>query len=104
MLVSRFLLFICGACHAVHFQQTLYEVASAGDIDRLKVMVGQHKQMVDTKLQGDVTALMLTAQHGHLQAVKYLLEIGASVSSVDPRGLQPIHFAAGQNRSEIVEV
>ena len=53
------------------------------------------------------TALMLAAGEGQMEAVKVLLELGASVEAKDSAGFTPLHYAAGafwQESTEIVEL
>ncbi|KAK2505227.1 hypothetical protein MC885_012271 [Smutsia gigantea] len=49
-------------------------------------------------------ALYITAHRGHLDAVQYLLEHGASCLSRSPVGRTPLHVAAAMGRSDCIKL
>jgi uncharacterized protein len=75
--------------------------ASQGNMSRLAELAD--KVSVDARLSADgETALHRAASRGHLQAVRLLLEGGASVDAVDGEGVTPLVLAAYRGQTDVV--
>ena len=48
--------------------------------------------------------LSVAAQNGHVDAVRYLLQIGARLNASDKDGFQAIHLASAKSQLEVVEL
>ena len=68
-----------------------------------KLLVGR-SAAADAKGGDGFTALMLAAQHGHLEVVKLLLERGATIAAKDSKGFTPIMRAAQEAHLEVVKL
>lgn len=86
---------------ATELRKKLFAVASAGDAEAIKEMVAQGVKL-DAYNQDRVTALMLAAKGNHVPAVVVLLEAGADVTKLDPKGKSILGIAAEEGRREII--
>lgn len=58
--------------------------------------------LVNAANNNSVSPLHRAAQHGHLDAVKLLVERGASTSAVDKLGWSALHYACHENHADVV--
>lgn len=74
------------------------------DIETIKELIAAGEDTESCATDG-VTALMYSAQFGELDAIRLLLDAGASVNKQDnKRGATPLIYAAEQGHTEIVKV
>ncbi|TFJ82444.1 hypothetical protein NSK_006270 [Nannochloropsis salina CCMP1776] len=74
------------------------------DLGRLRVLLSQNKALVQAKGRMDEeTPLHVAAAEGVLEAVRLLLQAGASPAAVDKAGYTPLHWAAGKGHEKVVE-
>lgn len=84
----------------------LADAAQTGQVARLRELLGHNRDFATMPDEAGYTPLHYAAYFGHLDAARYLLEIGADVASVsmDPLRNQPIHAAAGSGHLEILRL
>lgn len=88
------------------FRTQLSEAAQTGDLARLRELLHSNRDFVNMPDEAGYTPLHYAAYFGHLEAARYLLEIGADVDSVslDPLRNQPIHAAASSGHVTVVRL
>ena len=72
---------------------TLHYAAMGGDTDIIS-LIHTHLPNIESKTGKGLTPLMVAASCGKLHAVKWFLEKGAIVTSVESHGCNILHFAA----------
>jgi ankyrin repeat protein len=84
----------------------LADAAQTGQVDRLRDLLDRNRDFADMPDEAGCTPLHYTAYFGHLDAARYLLEIGADVAaiSMDPLRNQPLHAAATSGYERVVEL
>ena len=81
----------------------LHWALQGGDPVIIELMLS-HVPSIDSRIKGGVTALMIAALHGRLQAVQYLLEKGADPSLHSNSGWNLLHCASQGDNSYIIEL
>jgi len=84
----------------------LAEAAQNGDVAALKLLLDQQRDAVNLPDARGYTPLHYVAYGGHLDAVRFLLDIGADVTAVslDPLRNTPLHAAASSGHAEVVRL
>jgi ankyrin repeat protein/ribosomal protein L21E len=83
--------------------QMLLESVVQNEIGVVRAILARNHDQVNAKVK-DTTALHLASREGHLEVVKLLLENGADVLATDKDGYTPIHYAAYNDRADVLEV
>ena len=81
------------ACEDKRGRNTLHHAAHGGDTDIIS-LIHTHLPNIESKTDEGSTPLMVAALCGKLHAVKWFLEKGATVTSVDGNRWNVLHFAA----------
>lgn len=89
------------ALAAVAPAQTILDAARDGDLERVKVLVGQDKNAVYAADERRCTALHFACDKGFLEIARYLLDHGASLTAKDVDGDLPLHWAAYAGKAEV---
>ena len=92
------LAFCCGLRAA-----PIHDAAQAGDVARVRALLVADPTLVDAKTDYGFTPLILAAQNGHLEVVKYLLEKSAAVDAKSNDGVTPLIVAAQNGYLEVVK-
>jgi ankyrin repeat protein len=74
--------------------QEIHEMAKAGDLDRLKKMIGENPSLVSSRDQDKNTPLHHAIEAGNLKAASLLIGHGADVNAVNYKTEAPLHIAA----------
>ena len=88
------------------FRADLSDAAQCGDVATLQRLLDADRAGANLPDAQGYTALHYAAYSGHLDAVRYLLDIGADVTAVslDPLRNTPLHAAASSGHAEIVRL
>ena len=88
------------------FRADLSDAAQTGNVARLHELLDQSREFANMPDDSGYTPLHYTAYFGHLEAARYLIEIGADVASVsmDPLRNQPLHAASTSGYAEIARL
>lgn len=76
----------------------MWGAAESGDAPRLRKLLAGGASPNERRAADKMAPLCLAALNGHVAAVHELLMAGASVHSITPQGLTPLHLAAIQVR------
>ena len=82
---------------------TLHHAAQGGDTDIIS-LIHTHLPNIESKTSNGFTPLMVAAFRGKLHAVKWFLEKGATVTSVDCDGWNILHGAAQGGDTNIISL
>ena len=95
--------FTSTAMEAVNISHLLHLAAMAGDVERLKILIG-NKWNINAQDSFGTTALHAAVGKGRLECVRELLKYGANVNTVDAvDGFTPLHAAICINNPQIVQ-
>ncbi len=85
---------------------TVHDAALAGDLKRVKELVGEHAELVnDTSSPDGFPPLALAAYAGRGDVVRYLLSKGADLNYAAPGlGFNALTGAVSENRAEVVKI
>ncbi|KAF8763623.1 Serine/threonine-protein phosphatase 6 like protein [Argiope bruennichi] len=84
--------------------RTAIELAVAhGKLEIVKMLSKLKRVNIHDKANDGFSLLHIAAQFGHLNIMKYLIEIGADINSENDAGTKPIHFAAREGHKDIVQ-
>ena len=88
------------------FRAELSDAAQTGSVARLHELLDQNREFANLPDDAGCTPLHYAAYFGHLDAARYLIEIGAEIASVsmDPLRNQPLHAASTSGYAEIVRL
>ncbi|OLT16768.1 hypothetical protein BJF80_05490 [Serinicoccus sp. CUA-874] len=89
------------AAAAVELAHALFDLARAGDTERLAAYVDAGAPVDLTDPAGN-TLLMLAAYHGHPSTVAELADRGADVDRLNDRGQSPLAGAVFKGEAEVV--
>jgi len=81
---------------------SLHDAARRGDLQRLQEFLKDGKDVNAKDFKG-VTPLGYAVGHDQISVVKVLIDMKASLDSVDSAGNSAVHFAAGYGRVKVLE-
>jgi uncharacterized protein len=83
-----------------------FEAAASGNLGRIKELLGDNRDLVNTFSEDGFTPLGLASFFGHLDVVKYLLSIDADVNirANNNFRVMPLHSAVASKNFEIVKL
>lgn len=80
----------------------------AGNLDEMKKLIAQGADVnalyIDEANADEGTALLLAVKNEDLEAVAYLIDIGADITATDANGLSALHLAVVADQKDIVAV
>jgi len=97
------LILFCIASVQLEAQVDVFEAARSGNIPQLKAMFALDADTINKENHSGHTPLIIAAYNNQLQAVNFLLENGADVSSQFDQG-SALHGAAFKGYLEVVKV
>jgi ankyrin repeat protein len=97
------LILLSGAVKPVR-SADIHEAANKGDIDKVKSILGEKPELVNTKDDQSYTALHIAAYLGHKEVVEVLIANGGDVSLEDKDGRSPLHCAVCHEHKPATEV
>jgi len=85
-----------------------HEAVMAGNLDEMKKLIAQGADVnalyIDEANADEGTALLLAVKNEDLEAVAYLIDIGADITATDANGLSALHLAVVADQKDIVAV
>ena len=81
----------------------VHYAANGGDTEIID-LIHTHLLNIELKTGDDHTPLMVAAGNGKLQAVKWFLEKGATVTGKDHRGWNTLHIAASGGDTDVIDL
>jgi len=88
-------------------KKLIIKAAKAGDLEKVKALVGADSSLIHARDSDDSTALHCAAWKGHQAVVAYLLSAGADVNAHNNNehwGTTPLHAAAHANQASIAQM
>ncbi|KAJ8556829.1 hypothetical protein ON010_g9135 [Phytophthora cinnamomi] len=79
-------------------------VAMRNQVKALRVLLNEFKADVNARYLNGVRPLMVTASHGHEDAIKFFLENGAGIEAKTEDGITAFHLAVLNGTADVVEV
>lgn len=86
------------------FSQALQDAAEVGDLSRLQQCLLQGGSAVSQADTDGTTPLQLSAKHGHLECVQYLVSSSGHVDAANEAGFTALHLAAQEGHAEACEL
>ncbi|MEM9569793.1 MAG: ankyrin repeat domain-containing protein [Bacteroidota bacterium] len=80
-----------------------FEAAKTGDIKLLVAFYNNYNIIVNTRNKYKDTALLLSAQQGHLDCLKFLRQQGADINARNENGYTALHWSAKQDHANCVK-
>lgn len=84
--------------------QDIHEAPRAGDLERVKELIGSDPGLVNARSTGGSTPLHYAATSDVPDVAEFLLSAGASVNEQNDSHYTPLHYAAAYDRPEVVKV
>ena len=81
----------------------LHDAASAGDIEKVGVLLNQGAE-IDARSDRGETSLILAILAGHDAVAEFLIERGAAIAARNEGGFTPLHAAAYVGDAAIAEL
>lgn len=88
---------------AGRFSQALQDAAQAGDLSKLQQCLLQGAGFAQADVDG-TTPLQLSAKHGGVECVGYMLSKACDVHAVNETGLNALHLAAQEGHAGVCEL
>ena len=84
----------------------IFEACAAGDLERVKVLIEDHPELVDAVALDGFQPLGLACFFGHYEIARLLVEAGAEINSAskNPQKVTPLHSAAASRSLEIARL
>jgi hypothetical protein len=84
----------------------IHDTAAAGDLEKVKALLGQNPALVFSKAEkySGGTPLHLAAGFGHKEVVQLLLDFKAEVDAKNKNGYTPLYVAARSGQKDVVEL
>ena len=84
--------------------QSLHDAAKAGDLEKVKVLLKDHPDLVFNKDTNGMTPLHWAAYEDHKEVVELLLAYKAEVNAKGNEGSTPLHLAAVEGHKEVADL
>jgi ankyrin repeat protein len=83
--------------------EALLDAADAGDIDRLRELLGEGGVGVNDVGEGSWTALLYASRAGNVALINFLLDAGATIDQARSNGCTPLYIASQFGHVEAVK-
>jgi len=100
--ISIVLLVICVFALPV-LSQEIFDATQKGDLAKVKALVQKSPNSVKTTNKNDDTPLHIAADEGHFEIVRFLIEKGADVNSINSSLRNPVLLAGYKGHIEVVK-
>lgn len=81
--------------------QDVFTAAAKGDLDQVKSLINNNKDLVYAVNDNKKTALHFAAEKGHVDIVRFLLDSGAEVNATTAGGNTALVFAAQNGHNDV---
>ena len=103
--MKKIILLIClSIATTVLFGQDIDQAITEGNVTLVKELIAKDATLLNAKNQAALTPLNLAAEHGQVEVVALLLQLGADPYIGDNENSMPMHLAAISGSIEIVEM
>ena len=92
------------AWNSIAFCGEIHDAANSCDLEKIKMLLKDHPDVVSSKDTNGTTALHIAAWKGYAVVANYLIANGAEVNAKNNKGFTPLHMAAGYGRKDVVEL
>lgn len=75
------------------FCQDIFDCARSGNVERMKLLVCIQPDTINSRNENEFTPLIIAGYRGQIEAVEFLLGMGADINANSPEG--PVIVAAG---------
>jgi len=82
----------------------IHEAANKGEIDKVKSILAENPELVNTQDDRSYTALHIASYLGHKEVVEILIANGGDISLEDNDGRSPLHCAVCHKHKPVTEV
>jgi ankyrin repeat protein len=82
----------------------LHEAVESGDVVEVRRLVAAGADVEEQRGEHGLRPLHWTADHGHVEVLRVLVELGANKEAKTVTGLTPLHVAALRGRVEAMKV
>ncbi len=92
------------AWSSLAFCGEIHDAAKVGDLEKVKALIKDDPDLVNSKDNEDATPLLWAAQIGSTNVVDLLLNHGADVNAKGKNGATSLELAAGKGSKDVVEL
>ena len=82
----------------------IHTAAKAGDLTKIKELIENHPQLIDSRDENGRAPLYWACREGHEDAAVYLINKGAEVNIKDNNSVVPLHYAAIQGLKNVTRL
>ena len=85
------------------YSQDIHKVVKQGDLEKVRAMLEENPELINTQDTQGNTPLHLAAYKGYMEVAELLIAEGADVNCRNKHGDTPIHYAAKGGQKNIIE-
>ena len=85
------------------FAEEIFDAARNGEVEKIRQLLDNDKNLLNSKDQSGKTPLHFASQYGHFDMVKILIERGAEVNVENNNGETPLHYASAYGQENVAE-
>ena len=82
----------------------IHDAALAGDLEKVKVLLKAHPDLINSKDTNGMTPLHFAAHNGNKDMVEFLLADKVKVNAKARGGITPLYYAAEGGHLDVVEL
>jgi ankyrin repeat protein len=90
------------AWSSLAFCGEIHDAAKAGDLEKVKVLLKDNSDLVNSKDDNGNTPLLLAVANDHKDVAEFLLVNKAEVNAKATNGVTPLHLAASKDMAELL--
>ncbi len=96
-------LFTLAAHQTPAFSQEIFAAVMSGDLDKTRLLIEEHPELINATSWGNWTPLHRAAQNGHKDIADFLLQKGANLEARTVLGMTPLYVAIYSKKGDIVQ-
>src|SRR5579872_1724402 len=82
--------------------RSLHTAAASNDCAKIQALADEEGMDFDMQNKRGDTAMIIAARHGHVDVIRKLADLGASLSMPDETGSTPIYIAASNRHVDAI--